>query len=254
MKLRYLGHAAFELELMRRPHYRLRSLRIGFLRRRPRIRPHRRASRYRRSQPRPSRPQVRECHLAGGIGMGRGRRDRDRRGQDNIHPDIPRRVRRKRTGNESHLDHRGGRRPPRASRRPRPRDHEGGRAGARGGRRHDHPGRRTISRSTRPRRRRIVEEFSPEIVVPMHYKSGKCGFPIAPVDEFTMLMGDFEEAGGSELDLTAGSLPAETEGDNPRSGSLAGRKKVRADEGDRGLEDYGGSCAPVHGGELRARG
>jgi L-ascorbate metabolism protein UlaG (beta-lactamase superfamily) len=53
----------------------------------------------------------------------------------------------------------------------------------------------------------IVEEFSPKIVVPMHYKSGKCGFPIAPVDDFTMLMGEFNEAGGSELDLTAGSLP-----------------------------------------------
>ncbi len=53
----------------------------------------------------------------------------------------------------------------------------------------------------------IVGEFSPKIVVPMHYKSGKCGFPIAPVDDFTMLMGDFNEAGGSELDLTAGSLP-----------------------------------------------
>ena len=54
----------------------------------------------------------------------------------------------------------------------------------------------------------IVEEFSPKIVVPMHYKTGKCGFPIASVDDFTMLMGDFNEAGGSELDLTAGSLPA----------------------------------------------
>jgi L-ascorbate metabolism protein UlaG (beta-lactamase superfamily) len=56
----------------------------------------------------------------------------------------------------------------------------------------------------------VVEEFSPKIVVPMHYKTGRCGFPIAPVDDFTMLMGDFEEAGGSELDLTAASLPAST--------------------------------------------
>jgi len=54
----------------------------------------------------------------------------------------------------------------------------------------------------------IVDEFSPKVVVPMHYKTDKCGFPIAPVDEFTMLMGDFDEAGGSELDLTVGSLPA----------------------------------------------
>jgi L-ascorbate metabolism protein UlaG (beta-lactamase superfamily) len=54
----------------------------------------------------------------------------------------------------------------------------------------------------------IVEEFKPGIVVPMHFKTGKCGFPIAPVDQFTMMMGDFEEAGGSELDITAGSLPS----------------------------------------------
>jgi len=54
----------------------------------------------------------------------------------------------------------------------------------------------------------IAEEFSPKIVVPMHYKTEKCGFPIAPVDDFTMLMGGFNEAGGSELDLTAESLPA----------------------------------------------
>lgn len=55
----------------------------------------------------------------------------------------------------------------------------------------------------------IVEEFSPKIVIPMHYKTGKCGFPIAPVDDFTMLMGEFNLAGGSDLDLEAGSLPTE---------------------------------------------
>ena len=54
----------------------------------------------------------------------------------------------------------------------------------------------------------IADELSPKIVVPMHYKTGKCGFPIAPVDDFTMLMGEFEDSMGSELELTAGSLPA----------------------------------------------
>lgn len=55
----------------------------------------------------------------------------------------------------------------------------------------------------------VVEEFSPKIVIPMHYKSEKCGFPIAPVEDFTMLMGEFNEAGVSELDLVAETLPAE---------------------------------------------
>lgn len=56
--------------------------------------------------------------------------------------------------------------------------------------------------------RAVVEEFSPRIVVPMHFKTGKCGFPIAPVDEFTLQMGDFETPGSSELELSADSLPA----------------------------------------------
>jgi L-ascorbate metabolism protein UlaG (beta-lactamase superfamily) len=59
--------------------------------------------------------------------------------------------------------------------------------------------------------KRIVEDFRPRIVVPMHYKTGKCGFPIAPVDEFTMLMGEFEAPGSSELEVEAGSIP-----DGPR--------------------------------------
>ncbi|MDD3642941.1 MAG: MBL fold metallo-hydrolase, partial [Candidatus Krumholzibacteria bacterium] len=37
----------------------------------------------------------------------------------------------------------------------------------------------------------IVEEFRPKVVVPMHYKTGTCGFPIAPVNGFTMLMDGF---------------------------------------------------------------
>jgi len=56
--------------------------------------------------------------------------------------------------------------------------------------------------------RAVVEEFSPRVVVPMHFKTGKCGFPIAPVDEFTLLMKDYEAPGSSELELDADSLPA----------------------------------------------
>jgi L-ascorbate metabolism protein UlaG (beta-lactamase superfamily) len=55
----------------------------------------------------------------------------------------------------------------------------------------------------------IVDEFQPKITIPMHYKTERCGFPIAPVDDFTSLMGEFDDGGGSELDLGTGSLPAE---------------------------------------------
>lgn len=54
---------------------------------------------------------------------------------------------------------------------------------------------------------RVVEEFGPRIVVPMHFKTGKLGFPIAPVDPFTALADDFEAPGGSELEITMDTLP-----------------------------------------------
>jgi L-ascorbate metabolism protein UlaG (beta-lactamase superfamily) len=56
----------------------------------------------------------------------------------------------------------------------------------------------------------IVKEFAPKIVVPMHYKTSKVDFPIAPVDSFTKLMKTVEKAGASEIVLTKEKLPART--------------------------------------------
>ncbi|MDZ7860863.1 MAG: MBL fold metallo-hydrolase [Candidatus Krumholzibacteriota bacterium] len=47
----------------------------------------------------------------------------------------------------------------------------------------------------------IVEEFSPKIVIPMHFKTEKVGFPIESVDKFLELENNVEKTGGSELDI-----------------------------------------------------
>jgi L-ascorbate metabolism protein UlaG (beta-lactamase superfamily) len=48
----------------------------------------------------------------------------------------------------------------------------------------------------------IVWKTGPKVVVPMHFKTGKVDFPIAPVDQFTSLMDNVEKAGGSAFTLT----------------------------------------------------
>jgi L-ascorbate metabolism protein UlaG (beta-lactamase superfamily) len=56
--------------------------------------------------------------------------------------------------------------------------------------------------------RSIAGEFSPKIIVPMHFKTDKCGFPIAALEDFTSAMDDVEVPGGSEIELGPDTLPA----------------------------------------------
>ena len=56
----------------------------------------------------------------------------------------------------------------------------------------------------------IAGEIDPRIVVPMHFKTDKVDFPIAPVDEFTGMMENVEIAGGSEIDIEKKDLPETT--------------------------------------------
>ena len=55
---------------------------------------------------------------------------------------------------------------------------------------------------------RIVKELSPKIAIPMHYKTPKADFPITPVEDFTKLMDNVEKRGSSEIDVTKATLPA----------------------------------------------
>ena len=53
----------------------------------------------------------------------------------------------------------------------------------------------------------IVDTFGPRIVVPMHFKTDKVSFPISPVDEFIGMVDNVEKVGGSEISVSKDDLP-----------------------------------------------
>jgi len=56
----------------------------------------------------------------------------------------------------------------------------------------------------------LVGEIGPGIVIPMHFKTDKVDFPIAPVDGFTEMMENVEVSGDSELTVTKSDIPETT--------------------------------------------
>ena len=54
----------------------------------------------------------------------------------------------------------------------------------------------------------IIEILKPKIVIPMHFKTDKCGFPIAAIDDFTKDK-DFKKPDG-ELVISKDNLPEKT--------------------------------------------
>lgn len=54
---------------------------------------------------------------------------------------------------------------------------------------------------------RVVRQIDPKIVVPMHFKTEKCGFPIEPVDAFLHGKKDVRRSPTSEVVLTKDELP-----------------------------------------------
>lgn len=58
---------------------------------------------------------------------------------------------------------------------------------------------------------RVAEQINPRILIPMHYKTEKCGFPIAPVDDFLKGKVGIKKAGKSETAFDKASLPGNTE-------------------------------------------
>lgn len=53
----------------------------------------------------------------------------------------------------------------------------------------------------------LVNTLKPGVVIPMHYKTSKCGFPIAEVDQFLALMNDVKKPDKSEIKLSKEQLP-----------------------------------------------
>jgi L-ascorbate metabolism protein UlaG (beta-lactamase superfamily) len=57
----------------------------------------------------------------------------------------------------------------------------------------------------------VVNKLKPAIVIPMHFKTDKCGFPIAEVSKFTQGKDRVRNVGADEIELVAGKLPGATE-------------------------------------------
>ncbi len=55
---------------------------------------------------------------------------------------------------------------------------------------------------------KIIDLLKPKVVIPMHFKTDKCGFPIAPVQEF--ITGKDVRKAGTELELKKDTLPGNT--------------------------------------------
>ena len=57
----------------------------------------------------------------------------------------------------------------------------------------------------------IVERLQPKIAIPMHYKTEKCGFPIAEVSEFIKDKKNVQEIPADTIEIEPDKLPGETE-------------------------------------------
>lgn len=53
---------------------------------------------------------------------------------------------------------------------------------------------------------KIVNDVGPAVTIPMHFKTGKCDFPIAPVTEFTKGKAGVKEAGSDEIEVTRSNI------------------------------------------------
>jgi L-ascorbate metabolism protein UlaG (beta-lactamase superfamily) len=57
----------------------------------------------------------------------------------------------------------------------------------------------------------MVTELAPRVIIPMHYKTDKCGFPIAPVEEFTKKQANVRIMDKAEIEISKKTLPANSE-------------------------------------------
>ena len=58
---------------------------------------------------------------------------------------------------------------------------------------------------------KVCERIAPSVVIPMHFKTGKCGYPIAGVDDFLKGRKNVRSMGVSEMEIRKEQLPAATE-------------------------------------------
>jgi L-ascorbate metabolism protein UlaG (beta-lactamase superfamily) len=58
---------------------------------------------------------------------------------------------------------------------------------------------------------KVMASLSPRICIPMHYKTPKAGFPIAPIDGFLQGKKNVKRLGTNEVEISVENLPKETE-------------------------------------------
>jgi len=58
---------------------------------------------------------------------------------------------------------------------------------------------------------KTAEQLKPGVIIPMHFKSNKCDFPIATVEEFLRGKKDISKPDASEVEFKAGELPSTTQ-------------------------------------------
>lgn len=58
---------------------------------------------------------------------------------------------------------------------------------------------------------KVVDDLKPKVVAPIHYKTPKCDFPIAGVEDFLAGKRNVKKLNSSETELKAGKLPEATE-------------------------------------------
>jgi len=57
----------------------------------------------------------------------------------------------------------------------------------------------------------VCDQLKPKIIIPMHFKTPKCAYPIAGVEDFLRGQKNVRRVGGSEVDFERERLPAATE-------------------------------------------
>ena len=57
----------------------------------------------------------------------------------------------------------------------------------------------------------IAGQLAPKVLIPMHYKTNKCGYPITGVEEFVTGKKAVSQLNTSEVEFKPGQLPASTE-------------------------------------------
>jgi L-ascorbate metabolism protein UlaG (beta-lactamase superfamily) len=58
---------------------------------------------------------------------------------------------------------------------------------------------------------KVADELKPAVIIPMHFRSEKCDFPVATVDEFLSGKKGVSQPGVSEIEVKAGELPSTTQ-------------------------------------------